>query len=162
NMKFTSSLTSINTKVFKRVKARKFCGRDTPSGVVAVVNDNQYKLPALEVMDEGLGFDVEAYRVPGALDISTTLPSIPSLPTDAPSSSLPSAIATADVHPSSSTNLPSESTTAGPSEMEMMFSPKPDAIQYHSFTSAGDIFRDVEATGASSVLLVTRHVLNIL
>ncbi|EEB91467.1 hypothetical protein MPER_10165, partial [Moniliophthora perniciosa FA553] len=33
--------------------------------------------------------------------------------------------------------------------METIFSPKPDAIKYHSFTSAGYILRDVKATTAA-------------
>ncbi|EEB89620.1 hypothetical protein MPER_12260 [Moniliophthora perniciosa FA553] len=143
-------------KVFKKAqrgKARNVRGRDTPSGVVAAVDDNQYKLPALETMDERLEFDVEAFTMPGALAIPTTpadILSIPSLPTNTLSSSVPSVIATADVPSCSSTNLPSESTITGTSEMETIFSPKPDAIQYHSFTSAGDILRDVKATTAAS------------
>ncbi|EEB89321.1 hypothetical protein MPER_12593 [Moniliophthora perniciosa FA553] len=145
-------VSSIGTKVFKkaqRVKARNVRGRDTPSGAVAAVDDNQYKLPALEAMDEGLGFDVEAYRVPGALDISTTLRSIPSLPTDAPSS-VPSAIATADITSYSSTALPSESTTAGTNEIETIFSPKPEGPKYISLTSAVQIFQEVKATAPAS------------
>ncbi|EEB89254.1 hypothetical protein MPER_12670, partial [Moniliophthora perniciosa FA553] len=137
----------------QRVKARNVRGRDTPCGVVAAVDDNQYKLPALETMDERLEFDVEAFTMPGALAIPTTpadIPSIPSLPTNTLSSSVPSVIATADVPSCSSTNLPSVPTTAGTNEMETIFSPKPDAIQYHSFMSAGDILREVKATTPAS------------
>uniref|UniRef100_A0A0W0F629 Uncharacterized protein n=1 Tax=Moniliophthora roreri TaxID=221103 RepID=A0A0W0F629_MONRR len=163
-MKFAAVLASISTKVLKKAQRVKpavihDCKQDATSGVVGVVgvfDSADYRLPELDILDEGLGFDVGAFSVPGAFNASgiatEILPSIPSLPTNAPSSSVPSIVATANIDSSTRSSIAQEVITAGTSTFameKMIFSPKPEANRYVSLMSTVDMFRDVKATTPS-------------